>query len=92
MGILTHLDFFKDSKQLRATRKKYKKRFLFEVGNEYKLFYLSGLSNYLYPKMEILNLARFISIIKYSQVPWKINHPFILADRYDIKSDNLMEN
>lgn len=27
MGILTHLDYFKDSKQLRKTRKKYKKRF-----------------------------------------------------------------
>ena len=65
MGVLTHMDFFKDNKQLRTTRKTYKKRFEYEVGSEYKLFYLSGLINGLYPKMEILNLARFISIIKY---------------------------
>lgn len=40
MGILTHMDFFKDNKQLRKTRKKYKKRFEYEVGSDYKLFYL----------------------------------------------------
>jgi ribosome biogenesis protein BMS1 len=43
MGVLTHIDFFKDNKQLRKTRKKYKKRFEYEVGGGYKLFYLSGL-------------------------------------------------
>lgn len=43
MGILTHMDYFKDNKQLRATKKNFKRRFQFEVGSEYKLFYLSGL-------------------------------------------------
>lgn len=27
MGVLTHLDFFKENKQLRKTKKKFKKRF-----------------------------------------------------------------
>ncbi|EGR32753.1 hypothetical protein IMG5_071660 [Ichthyophthirius multifiliis] len=83
MGVLTHMDFFKDSKQLRKTRKKYKKRFEHEVGNDYKLFYLSGMKFGTYPKLEISNLARFISIIKYATVPWKANHPFIIPDRYE---------
>jgi ribosome biogenesis protein BMS1 len=30
-----------------------------------------------------LNLARFISIIKYKQINWKANHPFILIDRFE---------
>lgn len=58
------------------------------MGEEYKLFYLSGLhNNDLYPKMEILNLARFISIIKHSSVSWKLNHPFIFADRFENSKD-----
>ena len=50
MGVLTHMDFFKESKQTRKTRKKYKKRFQFEAGDEYKLFYLSGINYGEYPK------------------------------------------
>ena len=53
MGVLTHLDFFKENKQLRKTKKKLKKRFTYETGDEYKLFYLSGLKNELYPQMEV---------------------------------------
>lgn len=33
--------------------------------------------------MKILNLARFISIIKYKPIDWKLSHPFILIDRYE---------
>jgi len=50
MGVLTHLDFFKDGKQLRRTRKQYKKRFGYEVGEGYKLFYLTGMKNGMYMK------------------------------------------
>lgn len=53
MGVLTHLDFFKENKQLRKTKKKLKKRFTYETGEDYKLFYLSGLKNGLYPQMEV---------------------------------------
>ena len=50
---------------MRKVKKGLKKRFEYEVGKDYKLFYLSGVINNLYPKTEINNLARFISIIKY---------------------------
>ena len=46
MGVLTHLDFFKENKQLRKTKKQLKKRFTYETGEEYKLFYLSGLKTF----------------------------------------------
>lgn len=50
MGVLTHIDFFKDGKTFRKTRKMYKKRFEYEVGEGYKLFYLSALQNGFYLK------------------------------------------
>lgn len=53
MGVLTHLDFFKENKQLRKTKKLLKRRFTFETGDEYKLFYISGIKNETYPQMEV---------------------------------------
>lgn len=47
-----------------------------------KLFYLSGLIGSLYPKREVLNLARFISVSKFKPINWRNTHPFVLADRY----------
>ena len=43
MGVLTHLDKFKDVKQLRKTKKRLKNRFWTEIYDGAKLFYLSGL-------------------------------------------------
>lgn len=53
MGVLTHIDFFKDGKMFRKSRKMYKKRFEYEVGAGYKLFYLSALKNSFYLKQDI---------------------------------------
>lgn len=53
MGILTHLDFFKENKQKRNNRKSLKKRFAQEVGESYKLFYLSGIKNGYYIRLEV---------------------------------------
>ncbi len=53
MGVLTHLDFFKENKQLRKTKKQLKKRFMYETGQDYKLFYLSGIKYETYPQMEV---------------------------------------
>ena len=47
-----------------------------------KLFYLSGLVYGSYPKVEIHNLGRFISVTKFRPLTWRISHPYILADRY----------
>lgn len=43
MGVLTHLDKFKDVKKLRKTKQRLKHRFWTEIYNGAKLFYLSGL-------------------------------------------------
>jgi len=64
MGVLTHLDYYKDNKQVRRKKKELKKRFWKEVNEQCKLFYLSGIFNQRYNKTEIHNLARYISIIK----------------------------
>ena len=45
-------------------KKELKKRFMKEVSDKCKLYYLSGIFNQRYNKTEIHNLARFISIIK----------------------------
>lgn len=43
MGVLTHLDQFKDVKKLKKTKKNLKHRFWTEIYDGAKLFYLSGL-------------------------------------------------
>lgn len=43
MGVLTHLDKFKDAKKLRKTKQRLKHRFWTEIRTGAKLFYLSGL-------------------------------------------------
>src|SRR5690606_34485932 len=45
MGILTHLDGFKNNKQAKKLKKKMKHRFWIEVSEGSKVFYLSGLRN-----------------------------------------------
>jgi ribosome biogenesis protein BMS1 len=84
MGVLNHMDFYKDGKQLRKTRKKYKKRFEAELGSGYRLFYMQGLKHELYLKRDVINMARFLSI-KYSRSPWKQDHPYLLADRFELQ-------
>ena len=65
MGILTHLDYFKVNKFLRRTKKRMKKRFWKEVYDGAKLFYFSGLqADGNYPKTEVNNLGRFITVQK----------------------------
>jgi ribosome biogenesis protein BMS1 len=87
MGVLTHLDKFKDSKKLRRTKKTLKHRFWTEIYEGAKLFYLSGLINGKYPKNEILNLSRFISVMKFRPLVWKNSHPFMIADRVEDLTD-----
>ncbi|BBN03124.1 ribosome biogenesis protein BMS1 [Marchantia polymorpha subsp. ruderalis] len=83
MGVLTHLDQFKDPKRLRKTKKRLKNRFWTEIYDGAKLFYLSGLLHGKYPKREVHNLARFVSIAKFRPLTWRINHPYLLADRFE---------
>lgn len=87
MGVLTHLDKFKDSKRLRKTKKRLKQRFWTEIYQGAKLFYLSGIINGKYPKNEILNLSRFISVMKFRPLVWRNTHPYILCDRMEDLTD-----
>ncbi|CAO1614615.1 unnamed protein product [Jaminaea pallidilutea] len=83
MGILTHLDLIKKAATLRATKKRLKTRLWSEVYQGAKLFYLSGIINGRYPDNEILNLSRFISVMKYRPLTFRNSHPYVLADRLE---------
>ncbi|KXN82452.1 Ribosome biogenesis protein BMS1 [Leucoagaricus sp. SymC.cos] len=64
-GILSYLDLIKKAATLKATKKALKKCFWTEIYQGTKLFYLSGVINGRYPDTEILNLSRFISVMKF---------------------------
>lgn len=83
MGVLTHLDQIKIAKQMRRTKKTLKHRFWTEVYSGAKLFYLSGLLHDEYLRMEVKNLARFISVMKFRPLTWRTTHPYLLVDRVE---------
>lgn len=83
MGVLTHLDKFKDVKKLKKTKQRLKHRFWTEIYDGAKLFYLSGLIHGKYVKREIHNLARFISVMKFHPLSWRTSHPYVLVDRFE---------
>ncbi|KAI0770463.1 DUF663-domain-containing protein [Fomes fomentarius] len=83
IGVLTHLDLIKKAATLRATKKALKKRFWTEIYQGAKLFYLSGVLNGRYPDTEILNLSRFISVMKFRPLVFRNTHPYLLADRFE---------
>ncbi|KAB2615160.1 ribosome biogenesis protein bms1-like [Pyrus ussuriensis x Pyrus communis] len=83
MGVLTHLDKFKDVKKLRKTKQHLKHRFWTEIYDGAKLFYLSGLIHGKYVKREVHNLARFISVMKFHPLSWRTAHPYVLVDRFE---------
>ncbi|KAI5966056.1 BMS1 [Candida margitis] len=81
LGVATHLDLFKSQSTLRTSKKRLKHRFWTEVYQGAKLFYLSGVINGRYPDREILNLSRFISVMKFRPLKWRNEHPYLLGDR-----------
>ncbi|KAE9405745.1 DUF663-domain-containing protein [Gymnopus androsaceus JB14] len=83
IGILTHLDLIKKAAILRASKKALKKRFWTEIYQGAKLFYLSGVLNGRYPDTEILNLSRFISVMKFRPLVFRNTHPYLIADRIE---------
>nr|XP_023014590.1 ribosome biogenesis protein BMS1 homolog [Leptinotarsa decemlineata] len=83
MGVLTHLDMIKKSKTLKNTKKILKHRFWTEVYAGAKLFYLSGIIHGEYMRNEIKNLGRFISVMKFRPLQWRITHSYLLGDRYE---------
>uniref|UniRef100_A0A4W4EIV6 Bms1-type G domain-containing protein n=1 Tax=Electrophorus electricus TaxID=8005 RepID=A0A4W4EIV6_ELEEL len=87
MGVLTHLDSFKNNKSLNKTKKRLKHRFWTEVYQGAKLFYLSGMVYGEYQTQEVKNLGRFISVMKFRPLMWQTSHPYIVADRMEDLTD-----
>uniref|UniRef100_A0A8C3ABE1 BMS1 ribosome biogenesis factor n=1 Tax=Cyclopterus lumpus TaxID=8103 RepID=A0A8C3ABE1_CYCLU len=87
MGVLTHLDSFKNNKVLRKTKKNLKHRFWTEVYQGAKLFYLSGMVYGEYQLQEVKNLGRFISVMKFRPLVWQTSHPYVLVDRMEDLTD-----
>lgn len=82
-GILTHLDLFKKQDTLKMQKKRLKHRFWSELYQGAKLFYLSGVVNGRYPDREIMNMSRFLSVMKNPRpLIWRNTHPYCLADRF----------
>jgi ribosome biogenesis protein BMS1 len=82
-GILTHLDLFKKQETLKLQKKRLKHRFWSELYQGAKLFYLSGVVNGRYPDREIMNMSRFLSVMKNPRpLIWRNSHPYCLADRF----------
>ncbi|KAH0766539.1 hypothetical protein KY285_002410 [Solanum tuberosum] len=76
-------EMFKDVKKLKKTKQLLKHRFWTEIYDGDKLFYLSGLIHGKYSKREVHNLARFISVMKFPPLSWRMSHPYIVVDRFE---------
>jgi len=88
MGVLTHMDKFSSAKTLKSTKKHMKHRFWTEIYQGAKLFYFTGLhANGRYKKREVLNLGRFISVMKFRPLIWRNTHPYVLVDRVEDLTD-----
>ena len=83
MGVLTHLDHFKEPKKLKKTKKVLKQRFWTEIYDGAKLFYISGISHGRYNQRDIVNLARFISVAKPRPLMFRSQHPYVIGDRFE---------
>ena len=84
MGVITHMDDFRQNKSLSKYKKQIKKRFMKDATDRSKLFYLFGIKNNLYIKLQLHTMARYLKVIKPNQPGFRINHPYIFCDRYDI--------
>lgn len=94
LGVVTHLDAFKENKTLKTTKKVLKNRFWTEIYQGAKVFNIPGLSNgkvrlmdwiyFQYPKAEITNICLYISRIKTRPLTWRNSHPFVLVDRLEV--------
>lgn len=47
-----------------------------------ELFFTCAGKTYL--KREVLNLARFISVMKTRPLAWRLAHPYLVADRFEV--------
>ncbi|SCM03752.1 asparagine and aspartate rich protein 2, putative [Plasmodium chabaudi adami] len=87
IGVVTHMDKFKDNKSIRKRKKKINKRFSEEMVEGSKIFFLSGIQNNRYNKTEIRNLCKFLSVMKRPLISWRDQHGYILGLKLDIEDE-----
>lgn len=73
-------------------KKFFKKRFDEETTAESKLFFTGGFKNKYYLHNDVINIARFLSIILPRKLEWKKDNPHILVDRIEILSDGVFND
>ena len=91
VGVITHMDDFRQNKSLSKYKKQIKKRFIKDATDRSKLFYLFGIKNNLYIKLQLHTLARYLKVIKPNQPGFRINNPYIFCDRYDINFSKMQK-
>ena len=82
IGVMTHMDNFKQNKSLSRLKKQIKKRFQKEATDKAKLFYLYGMQNDLYPKLQMHNLARYLRVVKPENLPFRQKYPYLICDKF----------
>lgn len=80
--VVTHLDLYKQNKQLKKLKKKIKNRFMVEVNEENKMFFFERFKNF-YGNKEIQALSRFISIVVPRDSQFKKENPHLVVDRFE---------
>ena len=91
VGVITHMDDFRQNKSLSKYKKQIKKRFIKDATDKSKLFYLFGIKNNLYIKLQLHTMARYLKVIKPNQPGFRINHPYLFCDRYDINFSKIIK-
>lgn len=69
-----------------------KKRFASETNDDSRLFWLRGMKNDYYIQKDIVNLARYISIIQPRKLEFKKENPHIVLDRFELLTDGVLHD
>ncbi|KAI6218038.1 Bms1-type G domain-containing protein [Aphelenchoides fujianensis] len=82
--------FMAKKEKLKEQKKLLKHRLWKEVYQGAKLFFLTGIRHDHYLHVEVKNLARFISVMKFRPMAWRDAHPFVVCDRVEDITDPLI--
>ena len=94
MGVLTKLDKYVKLKKKQSIVYHVKHRFWKEIYSGAKLFVLKGIDGKTgyYFKSDVVNLVRFISVLKFRPLRFRTTHPYIFVDRYsDLTEPTLLQ-
>lgn len=92
MGVMSHMDTYKDNKKLKKMKKFFKRRFDDETTPESKLFFTGGFKNKYYLHHDVINIARFLSVILPRKTEWKKDHPHMIIDRMEVLTEGVLHD